>query len=189
MAEYDSLPWDNGPVTPPSYAGKVTERKCRRHQWGTAIIDGQSVKVCRVPGCARQFEAQVVRRNRNNRARGKGTSKDLADYLGWQNVEGLNLPWDIQNNAGRLQSKRDLNARTANAALLLIDYIPAGDWLRGLFWVAPRARLTSGDVTMRLEEWVQWHSWLLPPNAVLLRSTTGVPMVRMPLPVFRDTHV
>lgn len=126
----------------------------------------------------------VVRRNRRNRQRGKSTSNELAKYLGIQNVEGMNWPWDCQSNAVRLQSKRDQLARGPLAALRLIEYIPDGDFLRGLFWVAPRARLTSGSVTVLLKEWTDTYGWLLPAGRLSLAAMT--PLLTLPLPLFAD---
>jgi hypothetical protein len=161
MSDLDELPFTHPDAAGPSFTGAA----------------GRRAKPA--PDPERQ------RRNRNNRKRGKSTSRDLADYLGWQNVEGLNWPWDIQGPGGRIQSKRELRNYGPAAALALIEYIPSGDYLRGLFYVAPRARLTSGEVICRLEDWVNWHGWA-PMGAVV--AAPGAWLVRLPLPLFRDVH-
>lgn len=125
------------------------------------------------------------RTNRLNRERGKSTSAELAKYLGWQNVEGLNWPWDVQGPNGRLQSKRDATARSAAMVRILIERITAGDYLRGFFKVEPRQRLASGKVTLLLAEWQSWYGWDLPPTARLVNA--GVPLLELGLPEFRDT--
>lgn len=126
----------------------------------------------------------IARRNRNNRKRGKGTSAELAKYLGWQNVEGMNWEWDVQGPGGRLQSKRDATARSSAEMARLILRIPSGDFLRGLFKVAPRQRLASGTVYLLLHEWVGERGWLLPPSVLV--NAAGVPLMILPLPAFRD---
>lgn len=130
----------------------------------------------------------IARRNRNNRKKGRRTSHELADYLGGEDVEGMGWKWDVQGKGWRLQSKRDAVGRSPLTRAMLIDAIYPGDHLRGLFEVPPRARLTSGTVTMFLREWVGWHGWEVPNEASL--SLAGEdPLVSMPLPVFRDWHI
>jgi hypothetical protein len=131
-----------------------------------------------------EVDPLIVRRNRGNKNRGKATSRELASYLGWQNVEGMLWPWDVQGPGGRLQSKRDARGRSRTMVLALIEAITPGDWLRGVFIVAPRQRLASGTVTLLLEEWVAWHGWKLPADAVLVNA--GRPLLSLPLATFRD---
>lgn len=127
------------------------------------------------------------RRNRKNRNRGKNTSRDLAQYLGpqWQNVEGMLWSWDVQSAACRIQSKRELRTYGPVAALTIIDAIPAGDYLRGLFHVSPSRRLTSGELTFRLQEWVAEYGWAMPMSARLAIAGDQV-LISMPLPTFAD---
>lgn len=127
------------------------------------------------------------RRTRNNRNRGKGTSKDLAEYLGGQNVESLNWPWDVQGRTWRIQSKRDQANRNARSLYALISAITAGDYLRAVYHVYPAKRLTSGLITCEMREWVAWHGWTVPTGSVLI-SADGAPLVVMTLPVFKDLH-
>ena len=124
------------------------------------------------------------RTNRLNRNRGKGTSRDLAAYLGWQNVEGLLLPWDVQAGHGRIQSKRDLEGAGPTRCRRLIDAIPEGDYLRGVYHVAPGWRLTSGPVTLLLREWVNWYGWDVPYGAPAAFAGGDAWLLRLPLPLF-----
>lgn len=175
----DDLPFDYGVAARPALAAPT---KCQRHDWFRVYDDPSAPqRTCRRCGAYR--DEAVVRRNLRNRNRGKGTSRDLAAYLGWQNVEGMGWPWDIQANHGRIQSKRDQLGAGPARALRLIDAIPAGDWLRGLFHVAPGARLTSGTVTVLLAEWVSWYGWAVPTNAKAESAGTTW-LLRLPLPVF-----
>ena len=171
-----------------------TPRKCRRHEWPKSLL--QAINAAQLHGdgalrclrCGAIRDTALVRRNVNNRKRGKSTSAELAHYLGWQNVEGMNWKWDIQGKGGRIQSKRDATGRSGAVVVALIEAIPAGtDYLRGLYRVAPRQRLASGTVTVWLREWVDWHGWLMPPGATL-SVATEVPLIEMPLPTFRDIH-
>lgn len=156
------------PVTPPTFAGAAGR-----------------------PAPKRAPDPTIARRNRNNRKRGKNTSRDLADYLGddWQNVEGMGWPWDVQSPAARVQSKREALVRGPFALHALLAYMPAGHHLRLVYTVAPRARLTSGRVTALLKEWVEWYGWDLPANHRLSSATVdgqGVALVHMALPTFAD---
>lgn len=194
MDELDRLLADE-PVEPATMAG-AAGRRCghpkssRGWLWPDDIISGvyhpDAKPICAV--CRHVFNPEVARRNRLNRGRGKGTSKDLAKYLGldWQNVEGLNWPWDVQGPAGRIQSKREIGNYGAVSALRIIDAIPQGNWLRALYYVAPGRRVASGEITVTLDEWIQWHGWTPPPQAVVLRGPQW--LLRLPLPAFRDIH-
>lgn len=128
------------------------------------------------------------RRTRNNRNRGKGTSRELAGYLGGQNVETLGWPWDIQDNLYRIQSKRDDRNRNPLSQHALILLIPAGDYLRALYHVWPGKRLTSGLITCEMQEWVAWHGWDVPPGT-LMTIAHRTPLLTMSLPTFREVHV
>jgi hypothetical protein len=130
----------------------------------------------------------VTTRNRRNRARGKSTSAELAKYLGGQNVEGMLWPHDVQGQGYRIQSKRDTRGRSPFEIRRLIDAITGGgSWMRGVYLVVPRVRLTSGRIYVDFEEWVAWHGWDLPPGTRLLNA--GTPLLELPLPLFRDLHV
>lgn len=150
---------------------------------GPSLTGAKGLKGTRTP------DLVIARRNRLNRNRGKGTSKDLARYLGpdWQNVETLNWPWDVQGPGGRIQSKRDLGGYGPVAALRVITTIPEGDWLRALYYVAPARRLASGEMTVLLDEWVQQHGWTPPAYGVVLRTPTDW-LLRLPIALFRDVH-
>ena len=130
----------------------------------------------------------VAKRNKRNRKRGNRTSADLAKYLGGWNVEGAQLPWDVETKGARIQSKREAANMTANRALGLLQYIDASQALRVLFHVAPRQRLASGTVYCLYREWVGWYGWTTPPHSWLV-ATKGEPLIAMPLPTFRDIHV
>ncbi len=158
-------------------------RRCFRHQWAVSIGDANAHPAC--ARCGKPRDATVIRRNRTNRQRGKSTSAELARYLGCQNVEGMNWKHDIQSPAFRLQSKRDATGRSAATVLALIEAITPGDYLRGLFRVAPRQRLASGTVALRYQEFVGWYGWSLPPEARLVNGA-GTPLVELPLPLFRE---
>lgn len=129
---------------------------------------------------------EASRRNRNNRKKGRRTSAELADYLSAQDVEQRGFKWDVQHPAFRLQSKRDGTARSAGMRRQIIEAIYPGDYLRGLYLVEPRQRLTSGTVTLLLEEWVAERGWFLPPGELL---HGGKPLLVLDLPHFRDLVV
>jgi hypothetical protein len=184
----------DAPIQGPSLTG-AAGKKCSRHPgWKLdmyADADGQSRvlsarEVC--IQCGHVRNPDTARRNRSNRNRGKGTSRDLATYLHAQNVEGMNWPWDVQHPAFRLQSKREARPHSLASQVDLISRIPFGDFLRGLYYVAPGRRLTSGSVTVLLEEWTIERGWVL-PAAGRLSNAAGVALLTLTLPEFADLCV
>lgn len=129
----------------------------------------------------------IQRRNRRNKANGRGTSRDLAAYLGGRNVELLGLPWDVEAGGFLIQSKRDAEGMGPRRVLRLLAAIGARNDVAAVFHVAPRARLTSGRLWLRLAEWVAEHGWSLPPDAQLVNA--GEPLIALPLATFRDLHL
>lgn len=184
------------PIAAPTLAGPQCRARVCRHDWqldeylaeadyGKSRVLSAREKCLR---CGRVKNPERIRLNRANKNRGKGTSRDLAAYLEAQNVEGMNWPWDVQHPAFRLQSKREARPHSLAAQFDLITRIPAGNFLRGLFYVAPRARLTSGIVTMLLEEWVAERGWFLPAGA-RLSNAAGAALLTLTLPEFADLCV
>ncbi len=177
------LDYLDGLFTPSAEIVVPTPRRCFRHQWAVSIGDANANPAC--ARCGKPRDAAIVRRNRTNRQRGKSTSAELARYLGCQNVEGMNWKWDIQSPAFRLQSKRDATGRSAATVLALIEAITPGDYLRGLYRVAPRQRLASGSVTALLREWVAERGWALPTEARLVNAA-GTALLELGLAEFRE---
>jgi hypothetical protein len=129
------------------------------------------------------------RQNKRNKANGRGTSRDLADYLGGRDVELLGLPWDVEARGCRVQSKRDKAACGPVRALGLLRHVGEhSDDLAAVFHVLPRQRLVNGTAWALLEAWVGWHGWALPAGASL-HLAGGVPLISMPLPAFGDHHI
>ena len=182
MTTLDDLPFitDGADPSRPERA----PAKCRRHDYGqTGIFDT----------CARcgkvKADAAIVSRVRRASARGFRTSADLAAYLGGQNVDKLGWPWDVQGRGYRIQSKRLADRPSAAALARLIEAIPVdAETIRAVFYVGPRARLTSGLVTVNLRDWADWHDWLIPQDARPFH-TAGRLLLEMPLPTFRDIHI
>lgn len=163
-------------------------RKCRRHDWGLRVIDHGTVEACF--RCSRvKADIATVSRVRRASARGFRTSADLAKYLGGQNVDKLGWPWDVQGTGYRIQSKRLADRPSLRAMVALLEAIPfRNDTLRAVFYVPPRARLTSGLVICWLREWVDWHNWAVPQEARIVHGAAGT-LLELPLPVFRDAHI
>lgn len=178
--------------TPTPATPTGARRRPHRHSWRLTetMPDDSRVlewsEVCRM--CKAVRDEAITRRNRRNKANGRGTSRDLAAYLGGRNVELLGLAWDVEAGGCCIQSKRDAQPCGPVRALGLVDYVASrcGMSVPVLFHVAPRARLTSGRVWMRLEQWVREHGWQLPPDA---RLHTPGPLMEVPLSTFRDWHI
>ena len=200
MTTLDDLPFTTDGAAPANPAAPGP-RKCYRHDWrenrGHPYTDAAGAEYA--PGdllgyvCARcgkvKADAAVVSRVRRASARGFRTSADLAAYLGGQNVDKLGWPWDVQGRGYRIQSKRLADRPSAAALARLIEAIPVdAETIRAVFYVGPRARLTSGLVTVNLRDWADWHDWLIPQDARPFH-TAGRLLLEMPLPTFRDIHI
>lgn len=176
-------------------------RKCVRHPWitrgrpGEWTLDlgtGESFfgerEECFRCGKPRA-DAATVSRVRRASARGFRTSADLAAYLGGQNVDKLGWPWDVQGRGYRIQSKRLADRPSANAMFQLIEAISTdAAMIAAVYYVAPRARLTSGVIVTMLRDWVDYHGWAIPQDARPFHSS-GRLLLEMPLPTFRDLHI
>ena len=189
MTTLDDLPFSTDGAAPANPAAPGP-RKCYRHDWRaeSIAVNDQHVETCARCGKVKA-DAAIVSRVRRASARGFRTSADLAAYLGGQNVDKLGWPWDVQGRGYRIQSKR-LAVRPSAAALArLIEAIPVdAETIRAVFYVGPRARLTSGLVTVNLRDWADGHDWLIPQDARPFH-TAGRLLLEMPLPTFRDIHI
>lgn len=182
-----NLPFDYADAAPANPAAPQP-RKCRRHDWGLRVIDHETVEACFRCGKVKA-DIAIVSRVRRASLRGFRTSADLAKYLGGQNVDKLGWPWDVQGTGYRIQSKRLAERPGHRAMVALIEAIPfRNDALRAVFYVPPKARLTSGLVICGLKEWVEWHNWAIPQDARIAHGAAG-PLVELPLPIFRDMHI
>lgn len=192
MTTLDDLPFTTDGAAPANPAAPGP-RKCYRHAWyELSARDGYPESewgtVCMRCG-KRKADAAIVSRVRRASARGFRTSADLAAYLGGQNVDKLGWPWDVQGRGYRIQSKRLADRPSAAALARLIEAIPVdAETIRAVFYVGPRARLTSGLVTVNLRDWADWHDWLIPQDARPFH-TAGRLLLEMPLPTFRDIHI
>ena len=195
MTTLDDLPFSTDGAAPANPAAPGP-RKCYRHQWREFATDfdlttlESSGSEMRCARCGKvKADAAIVSRVRRASARGFRTSADLAAYLGGQNVDKLGWPWDVQGRGYRIQSKRLADRPSAAALARLIEAIPVdAETIRAVFYVGPRARLTSGLVTVNLRDWADWHDWLIPQDARPFH-TAGRLLLEMPLPTFRDIHI
>lgn len=183
------------PLSAPTLNG-AGPRKCRRHDWvlcgpdyradsryGKPEMYGRSVCMY----CDAVRDETRERRNHANTKRGNRTSADLAEYLGWEDVERQHWSWDVQGKGGRLQSKRLAKKPSLAATVEIIEAIPyRTDSLRGLFYVEPRRHLRSGVVVASLREWIEWHGWDLIPGRLV--AVANVALIEIDLPDFRALH-
>jgi hypothetical protein len=167
-------------TTPPNPAAKA--RTCRHPRDRRVLLPIDNITRC--GSCGHTFDPAVARRNNRNRNRGRSTSRELAEYLGWQNVEAAGWPWDVQANHGRIQSKRDQTGAGPGRVRRLIEAIGPGDWIRGVYHVEPGRRLTSGSVSVLLREWQGRYGWEVPDGDVTVDIAGNEWLLRLPLPLF-----
>src|SRR5688500_348831 len=97
----DELDFDSQPG-PPSLAGPVTERKCRRHVWPNRLTDPQQTTV-RCLRCNTETAITRIRTGRQSRNYGNRAELKAARVYGGEKIGAAGGPVDIRGAEWNVQ--------------------------------------------------------------------------------------
>jgi hypothetical protein len=101
--DFDELPFEYQEENPPTFAGPVTERKCRRHQWRNVPYDGDYEDICR--HCGKIRDLVLSRRGKQSRNYGNRAELAVARTYGGDKIGQAGGPVDVRGKDWNVQVK------------------------------------------------------------------------------------
>jgi hypothetical protein len=140
------LPFDYPDTTPPNL-GAAPPKKCGRHLW-----DGDKCARCDKPK-----DEALVRRNKNNGARGRRAELTAARVVNGRKVGPLGHPWDVEMPGyARLQVKKLATPPSLRTIAAELTRIGSGAEMPGFIWIEP-GRGGERLITFRLSDFAERH--------------------------------
>jgi hypothetical protein len=143
----DDLPFDYPDTSPPNL-GAAQPKRCRRHLW-----DGGACA-----RCDRVRDEALIRRGKNNRARGNRAELEVArQFTDGRKVGPLGHPWDVEiPGYMRLQVKKLARWPSLSTVVDWIDAIPPSSEMRAVAVIQP-GRGGRRLLVVDLDEYAEHH--------------------------------